>query len=51
MKRILLSLLLVMLVAGMVVEVKMSNGQKVSTGESALAGEQAEIDLIKKMEN
>jgi ketosteroid isomerase-like protein len=51
MKQNLLFLLLTMLVVVVVSGGTVSNGQKVSTGESGSADEQAEIELLKKMEN
>ena len=51
MRHILLTLLVSMLVAGIVSESKTSNSQKASAVESGPAGEQAEIDLLKRMEN
>ena len=51
MRHILLSLLLAVLVAGMVSVSRTSTGQKVPAGGAAPAGEQAEIDLLKRMEN
>ena len=50
MKHILLPLLLAVLAVGTVSDGMVSNVQKVSAGESDSAGQQAEIDLIKRME-
>lgn len=51
MKHILSSLLLTMLVVGVVLGGKTGNGQKVTAEEAGMGGEQAEIALIKKMED
>ena len=51
MKYTLMPLLLAMLVAGMVLGSKTSDGQKTLAGQSGPADKHAEIDLIKKMDN